>query len=109
MENAIKIASEIVAQLPKDRLSPESTSSYEGFVNFTKIEGNLESAKLEFIIEDFETAKLNQHVAELNSICSKVLTQYPNSKYELTQKEQYRNMKEILALRRNRRLCRPSY
>ncbi|MBK8244578.1 MAG: peptidase T [Saprospiraceae bacterium] len=99
MENAIKIASEIVAQLPKDRLSPESTSSYEGFVHPTKIEGNLESAKLEFIIRDFETAKLNQHVAELNSICSKVLTQYPNSKYELTQKEQYRNMKEILALR----------
>ncbi len=96
MENAIKIASEIVAALPKDRLCPESTSKKQGFVHPTRIAGQLESATLEFIIRDFEDDKLIAHEDELKAIMNKVLENYPNSSATFTVKEQYRNMKKVL-------------
>src|SRR5690606_29125947 len=53
LQSALKIASEIIAALPKDRLSPESTSGREGFVHPVTIQGSVEQAKIEFIIRDF--------------------------------------------------------
>lgn len=96
MENAIKIAGEIIANLPKEILCPESTEGRQGFVHPTKIEGQLESARIDFIIRDFDTKKLNEHVAVIKKICDQVMQNYPKSTYTLVQKEQYRNMKEIL-------------
>ena len=39
MVNAMKIAGEILAALPKDRLSPESTTGRRGFIHPVRIEG----------------------------------------------------------------------
>ena len=33
MVNAIKIAADFIHRLPKDRLSPETTEGYEGYVH----------------------------------------------------------------------------
>ena len=96
MESAIKIASEIVSKLPADKLSPESTSDMEGFIHPTKIEGQLESAKLLFIIRDFDTAQLEKHENLLKEITNEVLEKYPNSKAEFTSTAQYRNMKDVI-------------
>ena len=96
MESAIKIAGEIIANLPKDRLSPESTEKMEGFIHPTKISGTVESAELGFIIRDFKDEGLIKHEAELKAIMDKVLKNYPNSSAEFIVKEQYRNMKNIL-------------
>ena len=96
MESAIKIASEIVANLPQDRLSPESTSAMEGFIHPHKIEGSVESAKVQFIVRDFEDEGLLKHEDELKSIMESVLAKYPKSYAEFVVKEQYRNMKKIL-------------
>ena len=96
MESAIKIAADIVARLPKDRLSPESTEKKEGFVHPTKVEGMLEKATLQFIIRDFTDEALMEHEAELKGIMEEVLKEYPNSTAEFIVKEQYRNMKKIL-------------
>jgi tripeptide aminopeptidase len=96
MESAIKIASEIVAALPKDKLSPESTSGREGFIHPVTVEGTIESAKIKFIIRDFTDEKLAEHENFLKKIMQKVLKKYPNSKAELKVTEQYRNMKKVL-------------
>ncbi|WP_270088583.1 peptidase T [Sphingobacterium sp. SYP-B4668] len=96
MQSAVKIAAAIVEALPKDRLSPESTSKKEGFVHPTSISGTVEQAEIHFIIRDHVTAKLQQHAAELESIAKTIVDQYPNCSYTLTVKEQYRNMKEVL-------------
>lgn len=96
MENALKIASEIVSRIPKDSLSPESTSGMEGFVHPYKIEGKMESASILFIIRDFKTAMLAEHEALLGEITEEVMKDYPNSKHELISTEQYRNMKDVL-------------
>lgn len=96
MENAIKIASEIVAQFPKDSLCPEATDGMQGFIHPNSIEGKLESAKIELILRDFVTAKLDEQKDYLEKICKKVMTGYPHSSFTITVTEQYRNMKDVL-------------
>lgn len=96
MESAIKIAADIVAQLPKSELSPESTEGMEGFVHPVNISGAVERAEIIFIIRDFVDEKLVEYEDLVNKIVDDVMTHYPNSSYEFIVKEQYRNMKKIL-------------
>lgn len=96
MESAIKIASEIIASLPKEKLSPESTWDRDGFIHPTGISGNVEEARIELIIRDFEEESLRSSEQILNEIAKQVISQYPNSTYELEITPQYRNMKSIL-------------
>jgi tripeptide aminopeptidase len=94
--NALKIAGEILAALPKDRLSPESTEKKEGFVHPVRVSGISEKATIEFIVRDFETAKLAKHEKELKGIAEQVVAKHKGATMEFEVKEQYRNMKEIL-------------
>jgi tripeptide aminopeptidase len=96
MQSAIKIASEIIQALPKDRLSPESTSGKEGFVHPTSISGSVEKAIIGFIIRDHDSKKLAQHKNVIDEATKAVLRNYPDCSYSLEVKEQYRNMKEVL-------------
>ncbi|NJB84636.1 tripeptide aminopeptidase [Lewinella marina] len=96
LENAVKIAADIVAALPKRGLSPETTSDREGFIHPVEITGKAESAQIDFILRDFETDQLADHAAVLESILADVRQRYPNSFIHLEVTEQYRNMKEVL-------------
>ena len=96
MENAIKIAAEIIAALPKNQLSPESTQDKEGFVHPVEIKGEAEKATIEFIIRDFEDENLAKHEEKLKTITQDVLKNYPYSKAEFVITEQYRNMKKVI-------------
>lgn len=96
MVSALKIAAEIVESLPKDRLSPETTSGKDGFVHPTNLSGTVEEASLGFIIRDHDTANLAKHEAELEEIVKSVLAKYPQAKFTFEVTEQYRNMKEVL-------------
>lgn len=96
MQSAIKIAAKIVDSLPTDRLSPESTSSKQGFVHPTNISGSVEKATIHFIVRDHDTTNLAHHEAELESIAKTIVAQYPGATYSFETKEQYRNMKEVL-------------
>lgn len=96
MVNALKIAANLIDSLPKDRLSPETTSGKEGFVHPVNMSGSVEEATIDFIIRDHDTSKLALHEAELESITKTVVSQYPGATYTFTVNEQYRNMKEVL-------------
>lgn len=96
MESALKIASEIVALLPKDRLSPESTENKEGFIHPTGIQGTVEHAKIDLIIRDFNDEGLINKERILDEIAKEVLSGYPHSNYHLQVTPQYRNMKSVL-------------
>ncbi len=96
LESALKIASDLVAALPKDRLSPETTEAKEGFIHPVTMTGAAESAKIVFIIRDFTTEKLKEHEAFLKNIMDQTMKNYPNSRATFTVTEQYRNMKEII-------------
>ena len=96
LENALKIAADLLATLPKDTLSPETTEGKEGFIHPGHLEGNQDRATLDFIIRDFTVAGLHQKEQYLQTLLTDVLTRYPNSTGKLTVTEQYRNMKEVL-------------
>ncbi len=96
MENAIKIASDIVASLPKDHLTPETTEGKQGFIHPVKIEGGLENAQITFILRDFDNKLLNEKAVILRGIMDKVMKNYPHSKAEMDVFKQYRNMKNVL-------------
>lgn len=96
LESALRAASDIVAALPKDRLSPETTSGREGFIHPVDIQGSVDEARLDFIIRDFDTNRLKEHEDFLRKMVEQVMTSYPNCHYTMEVQEQYRNMKEVL-------------
>ncbi|MES2701653.1 MAG: peptidase T [Bacteroidota bacterium] len=96
MVSAIKAASAFVAMLPKNEWCPEATEGKEGFVHPTGIEGALEKATVQFIIRDFDTAKLAEHEHRLRDLVDATIQQFPGVTAGFVVKEQYRNMKEIL-------------
>jgi len=96
MINALKIAGEILAALPKNRLSPESTEGRSGFIHPVRVEGIAEKCTLEFIIRDFDTAGLQKKEDYLRTQIEERMRTYPKASFEFVVTEQYRNMKEIL-------------
>ncbi|MVM34346.1 peptidase T [Spirosoma sp. HMF4905] len=96
LENALKIAADLVAALPKNALSPETTEAKEGFVHPTRMEGNQDQTVLEFIIRDFTEIGLQEKETYLQNQLDDVLGNYPGSSAQLVVKEQYRNMKDVL-------------
>jgi tripeptide aminopeptidase len=101
MVSAIKAAAAFVDMLPKNEWSPETTEGMQGFVHPTNIEGTLEKATVQFIIRDFNTPQLAHHEQRLKALVDKTLTIFPGMNADITIKEQYRNMKEILDLHPN--------
>ncbi len=98
MINAMKIAGEILAALPKDRLSPESTEGKRGFIHPVRVEGVAEKCTIDFIIRDFETKGLQKKEDYLRTQIEELMRLYPKASFEYKVTEQYRNMKEILLL-----------
>ncbi len=98
MVNALKIAAAILDQLPKTILAPEVTEKKQGFVHPVRVEGLAEKATIEFIIRDFETAKLTEHQACIIQIAHSVISQFPGATVSFLEVEQYRNMKEVIDL-----------
>lgn len=96
MVNALKVASDLIHELPKDRLSPETTSGREGFIHPVSMSGTVEQATIDLIIRDFDDNLLQQHAEELKDVTKKVIDHYPGCTYDLMVSPQYRNMKNIL-------------
>jgi len=97
MVNAMKVLSAFMAELPADKLSPESTAAKEGFVHPYAISGELEQAQAEFLIRDFDTQKLENHQQVLINLAEKTIAKFPGSSFETKVVEQYRNMHEVLS------------
>lgn len=96
MINAIKLASEFVASLPKEGWSPETTEKRQGFVHPTSIEGALEKASVQLILRDHDTTLMQSYPEKLRAIAQQVVATHQGARFELQVQEQYRNMKEIL-------------
>jgi tripeptide aminopeptidase len=96
MVNAQKVAAYFLSLLPNDNWCPEATEGYEGFVHPLHMEGNLEEAKVQFIVRDFETHKLAAYEKQLEALAQVAISKFQGASYKIIVQEQYRNMKEIL-------------
>ena len=96
LQSALKAASDIIAALPKDGISPETTNGREGFLHPVNLEASIEGARLQFIVRDFKDEKLEEYERLLEATVQKVLKNYPGITYTFSVQEQYRNMKRII-------------
>lgn len=96
MVNALKIAGDVLASLPRAELSPETTEGKQGFIHPVRVDGIAEKATIDFIIRDFVTDGLKKKEDFLLGIVEMVMENYPAATFEFQVTEQYRNMKEVL-------------
>ena len=59
--NALHLAARIVDTLPQVTLTPETTDGRQGFIHLYEMGGSAASARLQFILRDFEEAGLRAH------------------------------------------------
>lgn len=94
--NALKIAGDVLASLPRAELSPETTEDMQGFIHPVRVSGIAERCTVDFIIRDFVTDGLKKKEEFLLSLVEMVMESYPTASFEFNVTEQYRNMKEVL-------------
>jgi tripeptide aminopeptidase len=95
MVNAIKAAARFVDRLPVDRLSPETTGGYDGFVHPYQLEASVDRTTVRVLLRDFATPRLREHEALVASI-ARASAAETGAQVEFEVKEQYRNMREVL-------------
>lgn len=92
MVNAVRLASRFIAALPRE-LAPEHTSGRGGFIHPLECTGSAEKITVRMILRDFERAGLAAQHTLLRQIVADLQAAEPRAKFELTIKEQYRNMR----------------
>jgi tripeptide aminopeptidase len=97
MVNAIKVASTILARLPRDSWSPETTRGREGFVHPYTIQGGVQECTVQVLLRDFETERLAEYLDRLQTLGRAAQDEFPGSRVTITTTTQYRNMREGLA------------
>lgn len=94
--NAARLAAQVLAALPSDTLTPETTSGREGFVHPHAVEATPARAQVSFIVRDFEDELLDRHVALLRRTAEQVLAREPRATWTLDVRAQYPNMRDHL-------------
>jgi tripeptide aminopeptidase len=96
MVNALHLAGKLLAALPRESVSPESTEDHQGYLHPLGIEGNAAEVKLEFILRDFTDAGLADKRRRLAGLCRGIQATEPRSKITCVFKPGYRNMAKVL-------------
>jgi len=96
MVNAMKVAADFLGRLPSDRMSPETTEDYEGYVHPHAVEGGVERTAVRVLVRDFSTDQLHEKERDLERIAGSAVDRHPGSRLEVKIDASYRNMKEVL-------------
>ena len=97
MVNAIRGAGFFLAQLPNDRLSPETTDERQGFLHPYQMEGGVDQTTIRILLREFDTDRLQEHAALLEKIAVRTEQAFPGMKVDVDVKPQYRNLGDGLA------------
>ena len=93
MINAASVATEFNSMVPQNEV-PEKTKGYEGFYMLTSISGEVDEAKLSYILRDFDLDGLNQRKAKIEEIAKILQQKYGEDRIIVEIKDSYYNMKE---------------
>ena len=93
MINAASVATEFNSMVPQNQV-PEKTKGYEGFYMLTSISGEVDEAKLSYILRDFDLDGLNQRKAKIEEIAKILQQKYGEDRIIVEIKDSYYNMKE---------------
>ncbi|MGB3160189.1 MAG: peptidase T [Carnobacterium sp.] len=95
MINALKIAFAFDAALPQDEV-PEKTSGREGFYHLVGMSGEVEEARMDYIIRDHDRAKFEERKAFVQQIAKNLNNQLGAERITVDLKDSYYNMGEII-------------
>ena len=94
--NALKLMADVIAALPRDGLSPETTDGREGFVHPERLSGSASRATLWLIARDHDDAKLEEHVELVRRTAAEIVRREPKATLAIEVEDQYRNMRTAL-------------
>ncbi|MEP6893277.1 MAG: peptidase T [Gaiellaceae bacterium] len=94
--NSLKLAADLIAGLPRDGLSPETTEGREGFVHPSRISGTAEETRLTLIARDHDDERLEEHIALLRRLADDVVAREPRARVDVDVEFQYPNMGQAI-------------
>jgi tripeptide aminopeptidase len=94
--SAVRLAADIVAALPSDRLTPDTTAERQGFIHIYSLTGTAATAEIRAIVRDFDDELLDAHVALLDGTAREVAARHPRATVKVATRRQYRNMRAYL-------------
>ncbi|MBX3422838.1 MAG: peptidase T [Pirellulaceae bacterium] len=96
MVNAIRGLSLLLAELPADRLTPETTCDRQGFLHPYLMTGGVGEARAHILLRDFETSKLGDYADLVGTLAKEISSRIPGLQFTINRQQQYRNMAEGL-------------
>jgi len=96
MVNSVRAAAALVAKLPTDRLSPETTDQREGFIHPYIVEGGVAETTVQCILRSFETTELEAQAQMIRDLAKQVEGEFPGCEIDVVITPQYRNLRDGL-------------
>lgn len=93
MINALQLANKLNSMLPPTQ-RPEHTEKYEGFFHLLSMNGNVESASLEYIIRDHDFTKFEEKKNLIKEVVQLINLEFGKNRVELELSDQYFNMRQ---------------
>ena len=80
MVSALRLAAEIVAALPSDRLTPDTAAGRGSFIRPIELRAGAASAQLRAMVRDFDEDELAAHVTLLERTAREVVATRPRAR-----------------------------
>ncbi len=96
MVNAVRLAGIFIDRLPRQLLSPETTSEDQGFLHPYRIDGGVEETRIQILLRDFRTEALAEQARFLREVARHLELEFPGAHIDVETRAQYRNMADGL-------------
>jgi tripeptide aminopeptidase len=97
MVNALHLAGKLLASLPREGLSPETTEGRQGYIHPESLRGSSAEVTIYFLLRDFDLAGLEDKRRRLRGLCRGLQASEPRARVNCRIKARYRNMGDWLA------------
>jgi tripeptide aminopeptidase len=94
--NAARLAARVIAALPSDTLTPETTDGREGYLHPYELEATAVKARFRVLLRDFDDDVLAEHERLLRRTAEEVVAAEPRARLEIEVTDQYPNMRSYL-------------
>ena len=94
--NAGRLAARVIAALPSDTLTPETTSGREGYIHPYELRATPLKATFRVLLRDFDDDKLAEHERLVRRTAEEIVGAEPRARLEIDVEDQYPNMRRYL-------------